>query len=105
MARGKEPLKKKSSNKKKTVKNSSTKDKTIKREKLFDFNGIILITLGGLIFLSLLSVVLSDPTSLAGSMGVFFNRILIGLFGIGAYALPFILIYMGISYIKSDRYF
>lgn len=105
MARGKEPLKKKSSNKKKTVKNSSTKDKTIKREKLFDFNGIILITLGGLIFLSLLSVVLSDPTSLAGSMGVFFNRILIGLFGIGAYTLPFILIYMGVSYIKSDRYF
>jgi S-DNA-T family DNA segregation ATPase FtsK/SpoIIIE len=105
MARRKEPLKKKNSTKKKTIKNNSSTNKNIKKDKLFDFNGIILITLGILIFLSLLSAVFSDPTSLAGSMGVFFNKILIGLFGIGAYALPFILLYMGINYIKSDKYF
>ena len=105
MAREREPLKKKSSSRKKTVRNNSSKNKSTQKEKLFDFNGIILITLGGLIFLSLLSAVLSDPKSLAGSMGVFFNRILIGLVGIGAYALPFVLVYMGVSYIKSDRYF
>jgi DNA segregation ATPase FtsK/SpoIIIE, S-DNA-T family len=105
MARGKEPLKKKNSSKKSTVKNNSSKDKRAKKDKLFDFNGIILITLGILIFLALLSAMFSDPTSMAGSMGVFVNRIFIGLLGIGAYALPFVLIYMGVSYIKIDKYF
>ena len=105
MARGKESLKKKSSSKNKTVKNNSSKDKIAKKDRIFDFNGIILITLGVLIFLALLSVMFSDPTSLAGSMGVFINRIFIGLLGIGAYALPFVLLYMGISYIKIDKYF
>ncbi|WP_346938000.1 DNA translocase FtsK 4TM domain-containing protein [uncultured Clostridium sp.] len=105
MARGKESLKKKNSSKKKTVKNNSSKDKIDKKDRIFDFNGIILITLGVLIFLALLSAMFSDPTSLAGSMGVFINRIFIGLLGIGAYALPFVLLYMGISYIKIDKYF
>ncbi|WP_346934919.1 DNA translocase FtsK 4TM domain-containing protein [Clostridium sp.] len=105
MARGKEPLKKKNSSKKKTVKNNSSKDNIAKKDRIFDFNGIILITLGVLIFLALLSAMFSDPTSLAGSMGVFINRIFIGLLGIGAYALPFVLLYMGISYIKIDKYF
>ncbi len=104
MTKGKEPLKKKNSSKKNTVKNNSSKAKKAKKDKLFDFNGIILITLGVLIFLALLSVMFSDPTSLAGSMGVFINRIFIGLLGIGAYALPFVLIYMGVSYIKIDKY-
>lgn len=104
MTKGKEPLKKKNSSKKSTVKNNSSKAKRAKKDKLFDFNGIILITIGVLIFLALLSVMFSDPTSLAGSMGVFINRIFIGLLGIGAYALPFVLIYMGVSYIKIDKY-
>ncbi len=104
MTKGKEPLKKKNSSKKSTVKNNSSKAKREKKDKLFDFNGIILITIGVLIFLALLSVMFSDPTSLAGSMGVFINRIFIGLLGIGAYALPFVLIYMGVSYIKIDKY-
>jgi len=104
MTKGKEPLKKKNSSKKNTVKNNSSKAKKAKKDKIFDFNGIILITLGVLIFLALLSVMFSDPTSLAGSMGVFINRIFIGLLGIGAYALPFVLIYMGVSYIKIDKY-
>ncbi len=104
MTKGKESLKKKNSSKKNTVKNNSSKAKKAKKDKLFDFNGIILITLGVLIFLALLSVMFSDPTSLAGSMGVFINRIFIGLLGIGAYALPFVLIYMGVSYIKIDKY-
>lgn len=97
MTKGKEPLKKKNSSKKSTVKNNSSKAKRAKKDKLFDFNGIILITIGVLIFLALLSVMFSDPTSLAGSMGVFINRIFTGLLGIGAYALPFVLIYMGVS--------
>ncbi|MEG1255173.1 DNA translocase FtsK 4TM domain-containing protein [Clostridium sp.] len=107
MTRSKEPLKKKKTTKKKpnSSKDSINKSKVERREKIFDFKGIILITLGVLIFLSLLSGLLSDPTSLSGSMGVFFNRIFIGLFGIGAYALPFILLFMGINYIKSDKYF
>ncbi|MBE6059449.1 MAG: DNA translocase FtsK [Clostridium sulfidigenes] len=104
MTKGKEPLKKKNSSKKSTVKNNSSKAKRAKKDKLFDFNGIILITLGVLILLALLSVMFSDPTSLAGSMGVFINRIFIGLLGIGAYVLPFVLIYMGVSYIKIDKY-
>jgi len=104
MTKGKEPLKKKNSSKKSTVKNNSSKAKGAKKDKLFDFNGIILITLGVLIFLALLSVMFSDPTSLAGDMGVFINRIFIGLLGIGAYVLPFVLIYMGVSYIKIDKY-
>lgn len=104
MTKGKEPLKKKNSSKKSTVKNNSSKAKRAKKDKLFDFNGIILITIGVLIFLALLSVMFSDPTSLAGSMGVFINRIFIGLLGIGAYVLPFVLIYMGVSYIKIDKY-
>jgi len=104
MTKGKEPLKKKNSSKKSTVKNNSSKAKEAKKDKLFDFNGIILITLGVLIFLALLSVMFSDPTSLAGDMGVFINRIFIGLLGIGAYVLPFVLIYMGVSYIKIDKY-
>lgn len=103
MTKGKETLKKKNSSKKSTVKNNSSKAKGAKKDKLFDFNGIILITLGVLIFLALLSVMFSDPTSLAGSMGVFINRIFIGLLGIGAYVLPFVLIYMGVSYIKIDK--
>lgn len=104
MTKGKEPLKKKNSSKKSTVKNNSSKAKREKKDKLFDFNGIILITLGVLILLALLSVMFSDPTSLAGDMGVFINRIFIGLLGIGAYVLPFVLIYMGVSYIKIDKY-
>ncbi len=104
MTKGKEPLKKKNSSKKSTVKNNSSKAKGAKKDKIFDFNGIILITLGVLIFLALLSVMFSDPTSLAGDMGVFINRIFIGLLGIGAYVLPFVLIYMGVSYIKIDKY-
>ncbi|MEG0306858.1 MAG: DNA translocase FtsK 4TM domain-containing protein [Clostridium sp.] len=94
-------------NKKTTKSNSKNKidkSKVSGKDKLFDFTGIILITLGVLIFLALLSVLVSDPTSVSGDMGVFLNKTFIGLFGIGAYVLPFILIFMGINYIKSSRY-
>ncbi len=101
----KEILKKNKTKKKKSATTKGTTNKKSSKDKLFDFNGIILITLGVLIFISLLSGFVSDTQSLAGSMGIFFNRILRGLFGIGAYVLPFILLYMGIIYIKSNVYF
>lgn len=82
-------------------------NKTNQKEKdsFFDFTGIILITLGVLIFLSLVSGLLSDNNSWAGSLGIFFNKIFIGLVGVGAYIIPFLLIYMGVCYIITGKYF
>lgn len=76
-----------------------------KKEKLLDFNGILLIAIAALISLSLLSGLFSDSATVAGALGGFFNKILLGVFGVGAYALPFILVFMGVCYIKFEKYF
>ncbi|MEG0772329.1 DNA translocase FtsK 4TM domain-containing protein [Clostridium sp.] len=73
-----------------------------KREKSFDFTGILLITVGVLILLSLFSTLFSDPTSLSGTMGIFFNKFFTGMFGVGAYVLPVFFIFIGLNYIATD---
>jgi DNA segregation ATPase FtsK/SpoIIIE, S-DNA-T family len=73
-----------------------------KKEKGFDFTGILLITVGVLILLSLFSTLFSDPTSLSGTMGIFFNKFFTGMFGVGAYVLPVFFIFIGLNYIATD---
>lgn len=92
----------KKANTKIKVKDNDAKKKN--EESFFDFTGIILITLGVLIFLALISGVLPN-NSWAGSMGIFFYKIFIGLLGIGAYVIPVLLIYMGLCYIITNQYF
>ncbi len=106
MAERKTALKKKKNSKKKPsakVKVDGAKKK--QKDSFFDFTGIILITLGVLIFLSLVSGILPDNNSWAGSLGIFFYKIFIGLLGIGAYVIPFLLVYMGVCYIITGKYF
>ncbi len=100
MARGKSS--KKNSSKNRNNKNQK-KSKSVENNN-FGFIGIILITLGILIFLSLLSVIFSDPSSFTGSIGVLVNKFFIGMFGLGAYVLPILFIYLGVKYIKEDNH-
>lgn len=106
MADKKTALKKKNNRKKANTKIKVKGDgaKKKKDESFFDFTGIILITLGVLIFLALISGILPN-NSWAGSMGIFFYKIFIGLLGIGAYVIPVLLIYMGLCYIITNKYF
>lgn len=97
---------------KKTRKKTNSKPKTKmvgaknkNEEKIFDFTGIILITLGVLIFLALISGIMTDKASWAGSLGTFVNKVFIGLVGIGAYIIPLLLFYMGVCYIITNKYF
>lgn len=104
MGKGRASLKK--TNKKASKRKSSTnKNRAVKKEKVFDFNGIILISLGALITVALLSGLFTDSSTKAGVLGGFFNRIILGTFGIGGYVLPILLIFMGGCYIKMDEYF
>lgn len=101
MTKGRATSKKKQSKKSSSKIKSSTK----KKEKLFDFNGILLIVVAALVSLSLLSGFFTDSSTIAGSLGGILNRFFIGIFGIGAYVLPFLLVFMGVCYIKTDKYF
>lgn len=107
MAERKTALKKKKNGKKATAKQKVKVDgaKNKKEDKIFDFTGIILITLGVLIFLALISGMVADKGSWTGSLGTFVNKVLIGLIGIGAYIVPFLLFYMGVCYIITNKYF
>lgn len=107
MAERKTALKKKKGGKKATAKQKVKVDgaKNKKDDKIFDFTGIILITIGVLIFLALISGVVTDKGSWMGSLGTFVNKVFIGLIGIGAYIVPFLLFYMGVCYIITNKYF
>lgn len=100
------------SKKKKGRKKASSKPKVkvngaknIEEDKIFDFTGIILITIGVLIFLALISGMITDKGSWTGTLGTFVNKVFIGLIGIGAYIIPFLLFYMGVCYIITNKYF
>jgi S-DNA-T family DNA segregation ATPase FtsK/SpoIIIE len=61
--------------------------------------GIILITMGILILFSIFSTIFSSSNSISGTIGGFINRVLFGLVGVGAYLLPFFIIFTGTCYI------
>ncbi|MGH4119918.1 DNA translocase FtsK [Clostridium sp.] len=61
--------------------------------------GIILITMGILILFSIFSTIFSSSNSISGTIGGGINHLLFGLLGVGAYLLPFFIIFTGICYI------
>ena len=61
--------------------------------------GIILITIGILILLSIFSTIFSSSDSISGMIGDFFNHVLFAILGVGAYILPFLIIFIGVCYI------
>lgn len=77
-------------------------NKQEKVEKNFDVTGIMLITLGVLILLSLFSTLFSNPSSLSGTIGIFLNKFFTGMLGIGAYIFPVFFIFIGINYISTN---
>ncbi|WP_142415263.1 FtsK/SpoIIIE family DNA translocase [Hathewaya massiliensis] len=62
-----------------------------------EIKGIILITVGILILLSLCSIFFENSSP--GIIGKFIRNILFSFFGLGSYVLPFILIFIGNCYI------
>ncbi|MBP2020286.1 S-DNA-T family DNA segregation ATPase FtsK/SpoIIIE [Clostridium punense] len=72
-----------------------------KTEKNFDVTGIMLITLGVLILLSLFSSLFSNPSSLSGTIGIFLNKFFTGMLGLGAYIFPVFFIFIGLNYIAT----
>ncbi len=61
--------------------------------------GIILITIGILILFSIFSTMFSSSDSISGMIGNFINHLLFAILGVGAYLSPFLIIFIGISYI------
>ncbi|ABK61799.1 FtsK/SpoIIIE family DNA translocase [Clostridium novyi] len=61
-----------------------------------DIRGVAFITLGILMILSVFA------TDSSGILGRSIKKILIGLFGIGSYILPLLIIFIGISYINKN---
>lgn len=61
--------------------------------------GIILMTSGILILFSIFSTMFSSSDTISGTIGEFINQILFGILGMGAYLLPFFIIFIGICYI------
>ncbi|MBU3180955.1 FtsK/SpoIIIE family DNA translocase [Clostridium psychrophilum] len=61
--------------------------------------GIILITVGILILLSIFSTIFSSSDSISGMIGEFVNHVLFAILGIGAYLSPFFIIFIGVCYI------
>jgi len=61
--------------------------------------GIILITIGILILLSIFSTIFSRSHSISGMIGDFVNQLLFGILGVGAYLSPFFIIFIGVCYI------
>jgi S-DNA-T family DNA segregation ATPase FtsK/SpoIIIE len=91
-----------SSKKSRTKATKINTDEDRKEEKSFDITGIILITLGVLILLSLFSKFFSNPSTLSGAIGIFLNKFFTGMLGLGAYILPVFLIFMGLNYIATS---
>ena len=58
--------------------------------------GIILITIGILILLSIFSTRGSNSNSISGMIGNFINHVLFAILGVGAYLSPFLIIFIGI---------
>lgn len=77
----------------------SDNDKQDKKEKKLinntEIKGIIFIAIG---FLSLVAIY----TNLAGLLSAFSQRICFFVLGVGAYAIPFYLLYLGFSYLKNN---
>ncbi len=71
------------------------REKTVKENN--DITGIILITIGILMLISIFS-----PVS-AGAFGRFSKRALIALIGLGSFVAPFIIIFIGICYIINKN--
>lgn len=71
---------------------AKTKKTKVSKERR-DISGIIYITIGILILLSLLSIFFESSSP--GLVGKFIRNVLFSLFGIGAYILPFILFFIG----------
>ena len=72
--------------------------KNKKEEKLIDnteIKGVIFIAIG---FLSFLAIY----TNLAGLLSSFAQRICFFILGVGAYAIPIYLLYLGFSYLKNN---
>ena len=63
--------------------------------------GIILITIGILILLSIFSTVFSSSESISGMIGKFINNILFAILGVGAYLSPFLIIFIGVCNITK----
>jgi DNA segregation ATPase FtsK/SpoIIIE, S-DNA-T family len=63
--------------------------------------GIILITIGILILLSIFSTMFSSPESISGMIGNFINNIFFAILGVGAYLSPFLIIFIGVCYITK----
>lgn len=61
-----------------------------------DIRGVAFITLGILMILSVFA------TDSSGILGRSIKKILIGLFGIGSYIIPLLIIFIGISYINKN---
>jgi S-DNA-T family DNA segregation ATPase FtsK/SpoIIIE len=74
-------------------KNKSKALKSVDTDK--EIFGIILITMGILILFS----IFSSSNSISGTVGSFINRVLLGILGVGAYLLPFFIIFTGTCYI------
>ncbi|MCY6483920.1 DNA translocase FtsK [Clostridium aestuarii] len=86
--------------KKTSRKTKYSRRKNSKRKSKFenDIKGIIFITIGILI---ILSVFITNSSS-AGLIGITSKKILISFMGIGSYFFPFIIIFLGISYIAKN---
>jgi len=61
--------------------------------------GIILITIGILILLSIFSTIFSSSNSMSGIIGNFINHVLFTILGMGAYLSPFLILFLGVCYI------
>ncbi|MCB2292101.1 DNA translocase FtsK [Clostridium algoriphilum] len=61
--------------------------------------GIILITIGILILLSIFSTIFSSSHSISGMIGEFVNHVLFAILGLGAYLSPFFIIFIGVCII------
>lgn len=78
-------------------KHSKKASKTVQSSQMpNDIKGIIFITLG---ILMILSVFASDSS---GILGKSIKKLLIGLFGMGSYIFPLLMIFIGISYILKN---
>ncbi|MBU3159228.1 DNA translocase FtsK [Clostridium frigoris] len=58
--------------------------------------GIILITIGILMLLSIFSTIFSNSNSVSGMIGNFINHLLFATLGLGAYLSPFLILFIGV---------
>ncbi|APC40905.1 FtsK/SpoIIIE family DNA translocase [Clostridium estertheticum] len=57
--------------------------------------GIVLITIGILMLLSIFSTIFSNSNSISGMIGNFINHLLFATLGLGAYLSPFLILFIG----------